>query len=61
MATFQNQTKNSATATNTTKTVVVNPSFLQKQDGGYLLLQDGYKIILSQSGGYPSWSNTVKS
>lgn len=61
MSTFTNTTKNTSTATNTTKTVIVNPSFLKKQDGGFLLLQNGYKIILSQSGGYPSWSNNAKS
>lgn len=61
MATFTNQTKNSSTATNTSKSVIFNPSYLTKQDGGRLLLQTGGNIILSQSGGYPDWSNTLKS
>lgn len=52
--------KNVASFSNIAKTLVHD--FLLKEDGGYLLLETGDKIILEQSTGTGvTWSNQSKS
>jgi hypothetical protein len=70
MSTFLNISKNSATATNLTKNVstvsnvakTLVDQFLLKEDGFYLLLETGGKIILEQStASSMSFTNLAKS
>lgn len=46
-STYSNQTKHSSTYTNSSKPVL--NQFLLKEDGYYLLLENGGKIILEQN------------
>lgn len=63
MSTFTAQTKNSASWSGQTKSAGSGVSdFLLKEDGGYLLLETGDKIILEQSSGGPiTWTAQNKS
>lgn len=56
---FSKQSKNSSTFSNMARSLV--NQFLLKEDGGYLLLETGDKIILEQSilSPYP-WTNLTK-
>ena len=59
MATWTNLSKNIAAYTNMAKTLTYD--FLLKEDGGYLLLETGDKIILEQStGSAPTYTNMTK-
>ena len=65
---FSNTSKNSTTFTNTSKssTSFGNQDkskiydFLLLEDGGYLLQENGDKIILEQSTGILTWANATK-
>ena len=69
MATFTNQSKSSTTFANQSKssTTFANQSrittedFLLLEDGGYMLQENGDKIILEQSvATYTNWANQTK-
>lgn len=61
MPTWSNQAKNSASWSNQQKPLGFD-SFLLKEDGFYLLLEQGGKIVLEQSGvSQTTWSNLAKS
>ena len=56
---WTNTNKNSASWGNSSKTLF--QEFLLKEDGGYLLLETGDKIILEQSiPSIPTWTNASK-
>ena len=55
--TFTNRIKNLATWGNNVKRLLVN-RFLLKEDGDFLLLETGDKIIIGRGG---SWTNKIKS
>jgi hypothetical protein len=60
MTTFVNETKNSSTFANISKTF--GDDMLLLETGDYILLEDGYKIDLEQAGttNFTSWSNETK-
>lgn len=69
MATFTNQAKNSATWANISKNVAswanqiktLSYSFLLLENGGFLLQENGDKLILEQSSASePTFTNMVK-
>lgn len=59
MTSWSNLTKNIASWSDAIKHAISN-YFLLKEDGFYLLLETGDKIILEDSGG-AGWSNASKS
>ena len=69
MSTFLNLSKNTVSATDTSKNISTATSatktmfeqFLLKEDSGFLLLETGSKIILEQSiPAINTWANTTK-